>query len=88
MLKPMRLSIVGLALAGIYALGAGWVVMVERVPSGEGWITLRHVDAAVAIGGCALLVYGLAYGLVDGLGYLGQVAFSRWTKMYYLRHIT
>lgn len=84
MLKPMRLSIVGLALAGIYALGAGWVVMVERVPSGEGWITLRHVDAAVAIGGCALLVYGLAYGL----GYLGQVAYSHWTKMYYLRHIT
>ncbi len=94
----MRLSMVGLVLGGIYAVGAGWVVMVERVPSGGGWITLRHmgsflitipvsgpaswlgmkldfdrdVDAVLAIGGCAILVYGL--------GYLGQAAYLNWTK--------
>jgi len=78
----MRLSIVGFAMAGNYAVGEGWVVMLERAVSSGGWITLgymgsflitipvagpaswlgmkldfdRDVDAAVAVGGCAVLV--------------------------------
>ena len=45
MLEAMRVSMIGLILAGVYATWAGWVVMVERVQSGGGWITLRHMGS-------------------------------------------
>jgi hypothetical protein len=39
----MTISKAGLALAGLYTAGAGWVVWTERVSTGGGWINLRFM---------------------------------------------
>ena len=69
MLEAMRVVMIGLVLAGIYAVGAGWVVMVERVQSGDHAATYgEFFDHAAGGGDRGGVVVGIRVGVSRASG--------------------